>query len=254
MTSTSSVFCKAKRSCFAVFGYLLLAAILVGCDAPGTARLKELCETEGFPKVYQQVSAEGYYDDINECSYALRFLVGWDYDFIECKQNGKNSDGFQQSGVYRISKVSQEHGLCDQAVFRTMEKQPVRYKKFLDSGMCFSVKSVDRLTSAYGLFKGQSRVIDLENLFGSKIAKRTMYILRMDNDEMVAEDSSFSLYPTPEFTISSFRRMLHCNTVVPENREVPPLNQVDAYIKPKLTNRESSHGNNRGNLSGSVAR
>ena len=120
--------------------------------------------------------------------------------------------------------------------------------------MCFSVQLIEVPGARYGLFNGESYVIDLGNIIGSKIAAHSLYILDRESGELVAEDKSFLLYPTPGFTLSSFQRMLHCNTVVPENRDIPPLNKVDAYIKPTMTNRESSHGNTRGNISGSAVR
>ena len=254
MAKTFSYLSSATRLNPNALGLALLAALLVGCDAPGTARLKELCETEGFPKVYQQVSAAGYYDDINECGYAVRFLVDWEYGYVECRQTREMSGGPNPLGLYRISKVRQVSGLCDQNLWKTMANQPVRYKEFMESGMCFSVQLIEAPGARYGLFNGESYVIDLGNLIGSTIAAHSMYILDRESGELVAKDKSFLLYPTPGFTISSFQRMLHCNTVVPENRDIPSLINVDTYIKPTMTNRESSHGNNRGDLPGSAVR
>ena len=162
-------------------GLALLAAALVGCDAPGTARLKELCETEGFPEVYQQVSAEGYYDEVNECGYAIRFFVDWDYEFVECRQNRNMPLGPNKFGLYRMSKVPKSSGLCDEYLCENNEKvSRLSYKKLEDAGMCFSVRLIESSGALYGLFNGESYAIDLDNIVGSKIVAHSMYIKAMN--------------------------------------------------------------------------
>ncbi len=233
---------------------LIITALLVGCDAPGTARLKELCETEGYPKVYEKVYAAGYYDDRDECGGAVLFLPDRDYQFIECRQSRKMPLGPDKPGLYRISKVDPDSGLCDEELMKKFAKYPLRLKTLTNSGICLSVKEIDTPTAKFGLFNGKRTSTSLDNIFESKIISTSKYIKNLDTGALVAEATTFGLYPTPGFSVSSFERVLHCRTVVPELRKVNGLATVDEYIIPTTPGKEKDNGNNRRDIPGGTAR
>jgi hypothetical protein len=251
---TSGLLCPGPGAFFKRLAFTLLAILLAGCDTPGIDRLMELCVKEGFPKVYQRVSAAGYYDDTDECGFTTMYLVDRDYEFVECRQTRKTPGGLEPFGYYRISKVLQSSGQCHPILWEDINEHIFAYKKFLDAGLCFSAEAIDAPTAQYGLFNGKSSVTRIWNIFGTKIAERPMYIKDTRNDEMVAQKSSFILIPTPGLRFSSFERMLGCHNVVPEIAGVPPLNATQKYIIPTTPRKELSYGNNREPLSGSPLR
>ncbi len=147
----------------------LLVSLLAACDAPGTARLRELCITESFPKIHKRVSAAGYYDGFQECFDAIRFLVDWDYQFVECREKKQRYISAIEPGLYRISKVSQSSGLCNEALLEQSRKQIGRYRDFLNAGLCFALDEIEKPEAKYGVFVGESYTRNLGNVFGSKI-------------------------------------------------------------------------------------
>ena len=233
----------------------LLVSLLAACDAPGTARLRELCITESFPKIHKRVSAAGYYDGFQECFDAIRFLVDWDYQFVECREKKQRYISAIEPGLYRISKVSQSSGLCNEALLEQSRKQKlVDTGIFSMQGLCFALDEIEKPEAKYGVFVGDSYTRNLGNVFGSKIhaaihvrkgyghpTKRSMEI------------ESFMLFPVPSVSLSSFASAVSCRDIVPELVDVPGLASVNRYIIPTTPGKESTHGNNRRAIPGGTA-
>ncbi len=158
---------------------LSLLFLLIGCDAPGVAKLRELCITESFPRIHQRVSAPGYYDGFQECFDAIRFLIGWEYQFVECREKKSRYISALEPGLYRVSKVRQSSGLCDAALLRQARKEKFLYRDFLDSGLCLALEEIAEPGAQYGVFLGDSQTVELKNVFGSKIFMRYMYAMNM---------------------------------------------------------------------------
>ncbi len=231
----------------------LLVSLLAACDAPGTARLRELCITESFPKIHKRVSAAGYYDGFQECFDAIRFLVDWDYQFVECREKKQRYISAIEPGLYRISKVSQSSGLCNEALLEQSRKQKFHYKDFLSAGLCFALDEIEKPEAKYGVFIGDSYTRNLGNVFGSKIHARSMFAKDMGTHEKVVEIESFMLLPVPSVSLSSFASVVSCRDIVPELVDVPGLASVDRYIIPTTPGKESTHGNNRRAIPGGTA-
>jgi hypothetical protein len=232
---------------------LSLLLLLAGCDAPGVAKLRELCITESFPRIHQRVSARGYYDGFQECFDAIRFLIGWDYEFVECREKKPRHISALEPGLYRVSKVRQDSGLCDAALLRQARKEKYRYKDFLEAGLCLALEEIPEPGARYGVFLGDSQTIELKNLIGSKIFMRYMYVKDMHSGELLMEKKAITLFPTPGLTVSSFQRAVGCTKVVPELLGIPGMSAVNRYIIPLTPRKEMSNGNNRGFIPGSTS-
>lgn len=225
-------------------GVLTLAALLMlaGCDAPGTARLKELCEAEGFPKVYEQVSAAGYYDGRQECNVAIRFFKNWDYEYLECTQT-KPKDGFLE-GMYHIRKTKSVEE-CNGALLTIMNSQPYRYEKLLQSGLCFSTEKIAKKGAPYGIYDMEPTVEVLSTLFESTIVGRKIQIRENATGVVIAERKSIVLAPFPNVAFSSFPQLLGCRDVFSEFEEVHSLAKITEYVTPINPRKDNSDEQDR---------
>ena len=223
---------------------LALCLWLAGCDAPGVGKLRELCITESFPRIHQRVAAAGYFDGFQECFDAIRFLIDWDYQFVECREKKARYISAIAPGLYRVSKVPQSSGLCDEALLKQARRKKFLYMDFLASGRCLALEAIPAPTAQYGVFSGDSQTISLQNVFGSRIFMRYMYAKDMASGEKVVEVKSFLLAPAPALSVSSFATAVSCRDVVPELVDVPGLASVDRFIIPITPGKESNHGNN----------
>lgn len=231
--------------------YCIAGIAMMGCDAPGTSKLRELCKEEGYPKVHQQVFAEGYYDDAQPCDGLLLHLDNWEYTFLECKQSNR---GLIPKGLYRISKVLESSSECDAQLLHDRERRKYGFENMINSGLCFSLESIELPMAKYGLYMDKSDVIEIDNYFDSKIARRRLYILDHTNNNLVVEGNSFLLFPYPGITISSFEKTMSCRSIEEEFYEVKGLTAVDQFIHPIIPRMEKFNADNGRDVSSSAPR
>ena len=210
----------------------IVLSLITACDAPGTTRLKELCEKNGLPKVYKSATSEEIYHDYESCTVLTSLIQKLGYEYLECKQpEGKST--YLDKGMYRISIVSQELGQCDKGLSDMVSDHRSRYQLLLENQQCFFVKEISGPASRYGIYQDDDAVVELDNIFGSIIVPRRRYIADHKAKDLVAESTSYYLYPTPGMSLSSFQRMKGCKSVVPGIRSVKSMTKFSNYVKPK---------------------
>lgn len=225
---TSSIFpplfLKGLVLCFG------LCILLAGCT-PGIDELERLCEQEGGVRIYEQVTANGYYDNDETCESALFFLMRSGYEFVECReQRAQPWKMLPENGVYHIQKLTINSGQCHQEILNHMRKYSGAYQEYFESGMCFSATKIPEPSARFGLYRERS-VKDLNNMFKSRIATRSVYLKDMRSGRVVMESFTFDLYPWPGKTFSSFQAMLNCQSISEEQLE-PGLAAIHRYLKP----------------------
>lgn len=233
---------------------LLVAGWLTGCGYPGTSKLKELCELEGFPKVYREVSAAGYYDDVRECDDLINHMENWEFSFVECRQGSSAYRNLIPEGTYRISKVNETSGRCDSKLLEDIQRRQFGFEKMISNGLCFTLTRIDKPKAAYGFYQVITEPTIIDNLFGSRINSLHLLIKDRRQDEIVVDGKSFMLLPHPGLTISSFDKMLSCRTIDERFEEVKGLTAVNHYINPIPPGKEINHANIGRDLPGGAAR
>ena len=225
-------------------GLLLLVALwLSGCGYPGTAKLRELCDTEGYPRVYREVSAAGYYDDVRECDGVMEFLEDWEYAYVECEQERRSYRELIPQGIYRLVKVPESSGECDAKLLEDMRRRQYGFEKMLADGLCFSLEAIEKPEAEYGLYKEETQITHIDNIFGSRISGLHLLVKDRRSGETLVEGKSFMLFPHPRIAFSSFQTTIHCRTIDSAFEEVKGLSAVNHYINPISPGREKQDAN-----------
>ena len=212
---------------------LLLGAALYlyAAHQAGRAELRALCEQGVEPKVYRRVSADGYFDGGISClrKGCWDVLTKSAFRYIEVEQRDAHPwDALSENGYYRLSKVRQESGLCDVKILEEM-KRATRFKEFVKEGDCVRLEKLYEPTAKYAVASETVRVIDIPNLFGSKIIVRRMFIEEAGNENPVAERFNYVLFGNSLPVFSSFASAIGCPDVgVPS--KLPSIGNVEFYI------------------------
>ena len=220
-----------------------LSLLLLACAAlylyaahnAGRKELRALCEQGVEPKVYRKVSADGYFDGGISClrNGCWDVLMKSGYRYIEVEQrDGDPWDPLPENGFYRLSKVRQDSGLCDAKILAEMQKA-VGYRDLVSGGDCIRLEKIDSPTSNYRVFSEALTPIVVNNWFKSKINVRHFYVLDVQEDSVLYEQTIYTLFQNSIPSFSSYKTALHCQSPGISPKAVGDQNiQIESVINP----------------------
>ncbi|GEM_PF-6590219 len=207
---------------------VLLVCSLSACSifyTPGMSQLRELCEKDGGMPVYQEVKAKGYFNKwIDSCGCG-NFIVGSNFDFMEFEiSKARVSDELPENGLWRISKISRESGMCNSEYEKWLDRKrgSSGYDEFSDKH-CIKAEKITSPISRY-FYRVERENRKVSEYYGSTITRIEAFVTDSENEEVVVRKVDYLLNPFPESSLS-YGKVYSCFHVLGEpgfKKEIMP--------------------------------
>jgi len=180
-----------KRVGLLIFFILLTAC---GSNTPGLDELKTLCEKDAGLTIYKTVEADGYYDSTRKGG-ALWMLIPSDFGFIEyCNYEPNIASLFNESGCWRLTKVSRETGQCNESVDKSLMRVGSDASREYREKNCIAVEKIEKPTAVYK-YEVESKEWWHNESAGTKVIQYVGRIVKNETGEILGVGKNYVLRP-----------------------------------------------------------